>query len=201
MDRRIRALIGVDMGLLKEGTVQLYPEEGGFLTYVQMSEFPWFFSRTTLNYVGMMHTLMHRYEDNLDANGYLKEGEKARRGIENSPHLPAAESLFLRICAENSITVRTVYRAAFNRTFHEPDAHSDVHIDHTFPHKVFILYIDARSGGDTLLCDKEGNVKETIKAEDGKFVIFDGDWHANSFCKPHSTRIVFVVTFDGDVNA
>ena len=188
------------MGLLREGTVNVYPEEGAFLTYVQSGDFPWFFTRATLNYLVMCHSLMLRYEGNLDESGNLKESETHRRGVDNSPHLPAAESLFLRICAENNIVVRTVFRAAFNRTFYESDAHSDVHVDHLFPHKVFILYIHSRDGGDTLLCDKDGNVQHEIKAEDGKFVVFDGDWHCNSFCKPRSTRVVLVITFDGDVN-
>lgn len=188
------------MPVLKEGMVEVYPDEGAFLTYVQTADFPWFFMRTTLNYVAMCHTLMHRYEENITPEGKLKEGETPRRGIDNSPHLPAAEALFLRICAENNVVVRKVFRAAFNRTFHEPDAHSDIHVDHHFPHKVFILYVYARDGGDTILCDSEGNVHQTIKAQEGKFAIFDGSWHANTFCKPHGSRVVLIITFDGDVN-
>ena len=188
------------MPILKEGMVQVYPEEGAFLTYVQMSDFPWFFFYATRNFTAMVHTLMHRYEGNVDENGFLLPGEKPRRGVGNSDHLPTAEQLFLRICGDNNIIVRTVYRAAFNRTFHEPATHSDIHRDHMFPHKVFILYIYARDGGDTLLFDDNLNLEQVIHAEEGKFVVFEGGHHANSFCKPQGSRVVLVVTFDGDVN-
>lgn len=190
------------MPVLREGRVKLYPEEGAFLTYVQMAEFPWFFNQITEHHVGMVHALMHRPEDKgiVDEKGYLLPGKTPCRGIENSPHLPAAEQLFLRICGDNNITVRTVYRAAFNRTFHEPDAYCTIHRDHMFPHKVFILYIYARDGGDTLLFDSNLNLTDRIKAEEGKFVVFGPDNHAMEFCKPRSSRLIFIVTFDGDVN-
>lgn len=188
------------MPVLKEGMVTVYPDEGSFLTYVQRDEFPWFFFKVTENYVGMVHTLMHRDDSNTAEDGFLLPGKEPLRGRENSPHLPAAEQLFLRICGDNNITVRKIMRAAFNRTFHEPDDHSDIHKDHRFPHKVFILYIQSLDGGDTLLFDDDGNLTETIRAQDGKFVVFDGDNHAMRFCRPHGTRLVLVITFDGDVN-
>lgn len=188
------------MPVLSRGRVQLYSGEDSYLGYIISPDFPWFYTAVTGNYGGMVHTLMHRNETCLDADGFLLPGHTPQRGIDNSPHLPAAEQLFLRICGDNNITVRTIYRAAFNRTFHEPAEHSEIHWDHRFPHKVFILYIYMQDGGDTLLFDSDYKLAETITAEGGEYVVFDGDLHAISFCKPHGTRVVMVVTFDGDVN-
>lgn len=188
------------MHVLREGKIELYDGESSFLGYIMSGDFAWFYTMSTANYGGMIHTLMHRNEAGLDANGFLLPGQQPQRGIENSAHLPAAEQLFFRICGDNNVTVRTIYRASFNRTFHEPHAHSEIHYDHKFPHKIFILYLHAQDGGDTLLFDDDGNLTETITSENLKYVIFDGCAHALSYCKPQGTRVVLAITFDGDVN-
>ena len=198
MERRIK--FEVDMKVLKEGKIELYSGESSFLGYIMSGDFAWYYTMSTANYGGMIHTLMHRDDSVLDSSGVLLPGKAPQRGIQNSDHYPAAEQLFLRICGDNNVTVRAVYRASFNRTFHEPHEHSEVHYDHRFPHKVFILYLHAQDGGDTLLFDDDGNHIETIKSDNLKYVIFEGCAHAISYCKPQGTRVVLAITFDGDVN-
>lgn len=176
------------MTILHEGYVSVDQEESSFLQYVKSPDFPWFFYYVTPNNVGMVHTFMKRSSDTPD------------RGIENSQYFPIVEKLFLRTCKDNNIPVKTILRMAFNLTFHEPQKYADIHTDHDFPHKSFIFYIYADHGGDTFLFDTQGNLKETIRAETGKFVVFDGDPHAQGFCAPQGIRMVMVVTFDGGEN-
>lgn len=171
---------------MREGKVELYDDEKSFIGYVKSNDFPWFHVKATDNFTSMSHLLMMRPEE-------------PTRGAQNSPHLPAAEQLFLRICGDNGVIIRTIYRIAFNLTFADPSPHGDIHLDHLFPHKNFLLYLNKFDAGDTYIFNDKAEIIETIKAEENKFVFFDGDLHAQGFCRPQQHRILMVVTFDGDV--
>jgi len=90
---------------------------------------------------------------------------------------------------------------SFNLTFSDPSRHGDPHRDHPeFPHKVMIIYLNDFDGGVTYLFDEaQMKVTETITPAKNRFVVFDGDLHAQGFCRPQQHRLVLVATFDGDV--
>lgn len=173
--------------ILKEGIVDFYEGEKSFLGFVKSNIFPWYHLKSTDNFTAMGHIIMMRPETQI-------------RGTQNSPHMPAAEELFLRICGDNYVTVEMIHRIAFNLTFADPSPHGDIHLDHLFPHKNFLLYLNEFDGGDTYLFNENAQITETIKQQENKFVFFDGDLHAQGFCKPQQHRIIMVVTFTGEVN-
>lgn len=176
------------MGILLEGKCRFLDQENDFLKLVSSSNFPWYAGMATKNFPVLTHDLMRRTE------------EKSA-GIPNSPFYPEAMMILKRLCQDNNVTLRTVYRMAFNLTFADPSKHGDPHIDHPdFPHKHILIYLNKFDAGETYLMDQTGSdVVEAIKPELDKFVIFDGGWHAQGFCKPQQMRLVFVATFDGDV--
>lgn len=183
--------------ILREGDAGILYDERSFLDFVLLGDFPWFYVKATDNFFLVTHMLMLRPEEfqSPEDGIYLP-----KRGEINSSHYRAAEELFLRICGDNNISVRTIYRMAFNTTFADPSKHGDLHVDHDFPHKNFLLYLNGFDDGNTLLFDESGKHVQTIYAAKDKFAFFDGNLHAQQFCKPQQRRVVFVVTFDGDVN-
>lgn len=175
------------MPVLIENKVDFTEEEDRFLAFVASDKFPWYLSMATPNFPTMSHNLLLRTD-------------MPEEGTPHSEHYYPAREIFDRICRDNNIVVRTVYRMAFNLTFSDPSLHGDPHIDHAgWPHKNMLIYLNKFDAGDTWLFDDQRNVEARIKAEVDKFVVFDGGMHANGFCKPQQTRMVFVATFDGDV--
>lgn len=176
------------MSVLLEAKCVFTDHETDFLRIVCSNNFPWYAGMATQNFPVLTHDLMKRTEEKT-------------AGIPNSPFYPDAMQMLRRICRDNNVNLRTVYRMAFNLTFADPSKHGDPHIDHPdFPHKHILIYLNKFEAGETFLMDETGTkVVEAIKPEMDKFVIFDGGWHAQGFCKPQQMRMVFVATFDGDV--
>lgn len=175
------------MPVLLEGKANFSKEEEGFIQFVSSDQFPWFLSRATQNFSSMIHTLLNRTN--------TKEEGKVW-----SPHYEAARVIFNRICRDNNIVVREVYRMGLNLTFPDPSLHGDPHNDHEeWPHKIMIIYLNKFDDGGTWLFNEDGSVETKIEAEMDKFVVFEGKLHANGFCKPQQTRTVLVATFDGDI--
>lgn len=175
------------MPILLEGSANFSSDEEKFISFIAGDSFPWYLTMSTKNFPGLSHT-------------FYKRTDKPEMGDVWSQHTPAAEIIFRRICTDNNIQLRTIYRMAANLTFADPSLHGDPHDDHeTFPHKVMIIYLNEFDAGETWLFDKQGNVEARVKPEVDKFVVFESGMHANGFCKPQQKRIVFVVTFDGEV--
>ena len=176
------------MAILLESQSNFNQEEQDFLRIVGSSNFPWFVGKATENFPALTHDLM-------------KRSEEQTAGIPNSPFYPDAMKMLRRICNDNNVNLKTVYRMAFNLTFADPSKHGDPHVDHpNFAHKHVLIYLNKFDAGETFLMDNTGtNIVEVIKPGMDKFVIFDGGWHAQGFCKPQQMRMVFVATFDGDV--
>lgn len=174
------------MHILKEGDAHFTSEELAFLRLVESDKFPWFFARITRNFYGFAH-------------GVMKRSDEPSEGFPCSPFYEQTKSMLLRLCGDNGITIRTIYRMSFNITVSDPSKHSDPHVDHLFPHKNLLVYLNKFDEGKTFIVDDEDNVIETIHPAFHKFVVFDGHRHAQGFCRPQQSRLVFVATFDGDV--
>lgn len=161
--------------------------------------FAWYYqpSSTSTKFPFFSHVLIRRYD-------HIK-GEPEF----NSYITPYILNIFKRFTDEHNIKVDKITRAALNLTFYHGKYEScDPHVDHDFPHKVFMLYLNDTSG-DTLVFDKVYNGKKAvldvtnklsvlkrIKPELGKAVCWDGNYyHASSFCKPMQRRVVAVITF------
>jgi hypothetical protein len=175
------------MPVLLEGNVTFTTEEESFISFIAGDSFPWFLTMATKHFPALSHT-------------FYKRTDTPETGELWSNHTPAAELIFRRICRDNNINLRKIYRMAVNLTFADPSLHGDPHNDHeSFPHKVMLIYLNKFDAGQTWLFDADGNVECTIEPSIDKFVVFEGGMHANGFCKPQQKRIVFVATFDGDI--
>lgn len=175
------------MPVLIEGNANFSEAEEEFISFITSDNFPWYLTMATKNF----HCLTH---------AFIKRTDTDDDGISWSTYSDAAKSVFYRICADNNIVVRRIYRMAANLTFSDPSRHGDPHNDHEgIAHKVMLIYLNKFDAGETWLFDEQFNFECKIEAQKDKFVVFEGGNHANGFCKPQQARIVFVATFDGDV--
>ena len=187
-------------GLITESKSFLSDEEIHEIKQTILGDnFAWYYqpSSTSTKFPFFSHVLIRRYD-------HIK-GEP-----EFSSYIaPYILNIFKRFVDEHSIKVDKVTRASLNLTYyHGKYENGDPHVDHDFPHKIFMLYLNDTSG-DTLIFDKvyDGkkyaldvtkklDVLKRIKPEYGKAVCWDGKYyHAAAFCKPMQRRIVAVITF------
>lgn len=165
--------------------------------------FPWFYRPSTLNnFYYNSHAL-------LDPN----------LGV-TSQHLPFFEKIFYRICDLNNVSVNKILRMNVNMTFHYTSPHTNLHVDHDFPHYVMIFYLNEASGNtlifeetytketgpevDTFEYKKDKfdkiqnkhNLKHSVSSKVNKVLFFNGtNYHAHEFCKPDEKRLIFICTF------
>lgn len=171
--------------MLLETTFSPNENDKALFDFVQSNSFPWYYQQTTSpKYMGFLHTLLRR-----------NKFERPEAGEVNSSFYEPFEAIFKRICLENNIPVTTIFRAAINNNVHYPDKFGDIHVDHTFPHNNFLLFLNSFSGGSTYLFDLDNNITNEIKAAKYKVVFFSGEKHACGFCAPSENRLVLVFTF------
>jgi len=155
--------------------------------------FPWFYIGSTVDYHDpehdheyFIHTLVHRIENSSD--------ESIESRI-NSRFFSFFNKIFFRVCEKADIYPKKIFRAAVNLTLHQPVDHGGIHLDHFFEHKNFLLYLNDFTGGSTYVYNENHEVIEEIQAKKNRAVIFDGKYHAASFCAPKEKRVVAVFTF------
>ena len=169
-----------------EKTVDLLPAEIKFFDFIKGSDFPWFYQASTYNFHMTCHTFMRR-----------NENAPNDRGIANSQFLPVAESIFMRVCRDNGVKVKTLYRLAVNATEASAHARGDLHVDQgSHKHRVFLLYLNEFSDGSTYVYLNDDYEPYEVKAAPFKAVVFDGELHAQGFCRVGERRLVFVATFN-----
>jgi len=166
------------------------------------NNFPWFYQQvsTSDQYPFLSHTLIPRY--NLSDNIVV-----------NSEFWYDISEVFYDTIEQYNIKLDKICRASLNLTNHSSKfVHNDPHIDHDFPHKNFLFYInnfdngytyifDKKYDGVNMILDKNLKVKETIKPKKGDIVIFDGlNYHAQGFCNENQWRCVLIVTFTEKTN-
>lgn len=66
------------------------------------------------------------------------------------------------------------------------------HVDHNFPHKNLLIYLN-NSDGDTILCDDEEKVLDTSSPIEDKVILFEGKHY--HYLPSKGRRIVIVCTF------
>ena len=156
--------------------------------------FPWFYRPSNLNnFYFNSHTLS-------DLN----------LGI-NSPHYDYFKKIFNRLCEQSNIKVNKLLRMNINMTFHNSAKHGNLHVDHSFPHYVMILYLNNASGNTLIFNEQyeetkpveienvdsnQYTLKHEITPKKNKVVFFKGmSYHAQEFSKPNEERILFIATF------
>jgi hypothetical protein len=176
-----------------EAKFQPNQEQQVFLNYLLSNYFPWFWNDSIMTladgnkskYTSLTHCFRKRLDD-----------DRPDWGTPNSEHLHIVESIFWHACMQNNIVPRIIHRSSANLTLHSRDAHTDIHTDHSFPHKNFIMYLNDFSSAPTYVyADDEQSLVYESKPEKNKFVVFPGLPHASGFCKENERRVVLVVTF------
>ena len=118
-------------------------------------------------------------------------------GIANSEYVDTFDSLFKDFCKENNIMWTRILRSAINFTTHQPkDSEYDIHRDHEFRYRNFIMYLNEWTGGGTQFFDDERRLIKTIHPQKYKAIVSDNELHAQGYCDPHQRRVVLVVTFN-----
>jgi hypothetical protein len=163
--------------ILLEKTIDLNEEEKELFNTIKGNNFPLYFTHAINEYYGYMHCL------------------KNRDGEINSYYYPFVESFFLKICKENNINVKTIYRASINSSDYNNILHSDPHRDHEFDHYIFLMYINKFDNGFTYIFDEEENIKNVIYPNENKIVIFKDSIHAQGFCNIGQRRLILIITF------
>jgi len=163
-------------------------EELGFFDYITTNNFPWYYNETeiedaTVKYPFFSHVIVNRPVDGIP-----------KRGSINSQYFPLLFNIFDKFCNKNGIKYKDICRISLNFNFHQDALHTNIHVDHTFEHKNFIMYLSECSG-DTIIFDDQEQIIASISPELYKVLIFDGLKHAAGFCKPNERRIVLVITF------
>lgn len=159
-------------------------EHKDILNKVLEPEFPYFFAQSTKNFKQFVHVLSVRHPSNIPVDG-----------VTNSIFYDKFKEIFLNICNSNGIKVNAILRSAINCTYHAPQKIGDIHIDHSFPHKVLILYMNNFTEGSTLIFNDHDEIIKESNPEKNKYIIFSGEPHAQRFCAPGEVRATFVVTF------
>jgi hypothetical protein len=170
---------------------ELTEEEKEFVEILEKPEICLFMSPSTAHpstkgemFLTFTHPFVSRRGYNIEKPGEI-----------TSPLYEKCVKIFERFCVENQIPVQFILRGAINVTTHEPFLHGDIHVDHNFPHKNFLIYLNEFDEGCTYLFDDKNNITNVIVPKFGRVAIFDGVPHANGFCKPKQKRIVMIITF------
>ena len=164
-------------------------EQKEFIEHLLSADFPLYYQESTDKYTVFGHSFLYR--NNKDV-----EGVEGIEGVINSGYWGAVYNLFSQICAKYHIEHNIIYRAALNVTTFNQNKIAEFHIDHAFPHKNFIIYLNDFSNGSTYIQDEDTKKIKEIKAEKYKVAIFDGHMHAQGFCGNGERRVVLVVTFN-----
>jgi hypothetical protein len=97
--------------------------------------------------------------------------------------------------ADQGMTAAHIFRAGINCSLHQPYDHCEPHMDQSFPHYVWLWYLDTVDA-PTILFDQDLNITHRIPCVKNTAVCFDGSQlHAQSYPPPCTPRRVLVVNF------
>lgn len=170
---------------LTEFKCEFSKEQQQFIDHLLSSDFPLYYTSSTGKYKFFSHTFLKRNE-NLQGSA----------GIVHSSYWESIHKLFKEICVKYNIEHNIIYRANLNVTLFDKDKMGDLHTDHSFPHKNFIIYLNDFSNGFTYILDEDSKEIKEIKPEKFKVVIFGGNMHAQGFCNIKERRVVLIITFN-----
>jgi hypothetical protein len=121
-----------------------------------------------------------------------------------------ALSALLTFCNKHDILVYGITRCKINVTF--PDSESNVedtqapHVDHSWPHYVFLYYVN-EADGDTILYNEEYSKDdvhltemERVSPKAGRAILFDGLNYHSPLAPTKGYRVVINLTFVGGPN-
>lgn len=162
-------------------------DDVSFFNMIKGSNFPWYYQSAIGSRSFLGHTVMIR-----------DPSSQPIEGIVNSDYFEKCKEILLRHCKDNDIPCDVILRVNFNLSFSDQKYNDTIHVDHFFPHKVFLLYLTSSCvGGQTLLyTNGKDQAPIEIPSEENKVIVFDGSIpHDIISCGLGERRIVLIITF------
>lgn len=163
------------------------------------NEFPWYWqdSSTSYKYPFFSHILIPRHDG------------KTEEVKINSPLFAFFDDIRKSFCDIHNIPFARYLRASLNLSFYFSSQHSEPHVDHPFPHKTIIMYLNDFTNGSTVIFDKQFDgatptitdnapvILKKIQGKKGKITCFDGSYyHATEWPAEGQRRVICVITFE-----
>lgn len=154
--------------------------------------FPWYLQKSSTSQDDIpffSHVLVNRSNDrNTD-------------GKVNSEYYYFFKSILDRISNNNNLNIDRIYRASLNLTYPTPnELHGVPHIDHNFPHRSCILYLNNSSGNTVLFKDPINNkliITNEVEPKQGRAFFFNGmTYHSVRPSQGNDVRAICVFTFE-----
>ena len=193
------------------GTVNLYPSEQEFIDrFVMGPSFPWFWQgRQTFEDPEfynkhlpewlrplLVHCngpfLSHRL---LRTPDIPEQGHQDRPANDYSIHYEFFIEIFHRFMKSQGLQYSKIFRANLNLNWFNGIDHTEPHVDHSWPHSNFIMYLNTCDAGQTLIWPNDFSATYMIPCQQNTAVTFEQQWHAHRYPSPGSRRVVFVVTY------
>ncbi len=178
--------------MIKEHKNFLSPDNINFIENVMLNDnFPFYIKQSaTENTKGkqnnesfLKHIILHNLETKRPSEAV------------NSDYYEIALNMLQQFTKAIKQEVNFFTRMCFNITYANGMEKSGVHVDHKYPHKQIILYLnDCDKDAKTVIVDDKGKDSKIITPEKYKGVCFDGVPHYHYFPKK-GLRLVLVGTF------
>lgn len=194
-----------------QSPVTVNPREKEFIeNFIKGPSFPWFWMgyqtindedsvkagipeklRQHINFYNgpfLSHTLLQRNED--ENVTHLNCRPEAI-----SPYFEFFVEIFNRFMTENKLKYRKIFRANLNLTWYNGELHTTPHLDHSWEHCNFIMYLDTCDSGQTIIWPNDFSTSYMVPCVAYTAVTFKAHWHAHRYPKLGSKRLAFVVTY------
>jgi hypothetical protein len=136
----------------------------------------------------LSHVLLRRTEE--EDVSHLTRSPK-----DFSEHYEFFIEIFHRWIVEHDLKYTKIFRANLNLNWYNGDLHTEPHLDHSWDHNNFIMYLDTCDNAETLLWSDNFSEMYAIPCVRYTAVSFKSSWHAHKYPPLGQRRLVFVVTY------
>lgn len=156
--------------------------------YVLKGQIPFFLASSTVgtdkNYF-LSHSILKRPEERTEGETFTSVFSEQFMDI------------FYKFIHKNNILATEIMRCCINLTFSVENNQCPIHVDHPFPHKQLIVYLNDcldKDAHTVVLKEDEKTILHSIEPEQFKGVCFDSSPHYGIFPKK-GIRLIVVYTF------
>ena len=190
----------------------LTEEELEEIKVLETNEFPWFFNKSSGDYNTKYNEIGADVGSQFFSHSIIPRYDYGVEPIINSDYYTFFNNIFERFCEKNGIKYKRILRMCLNLTYYtDKEFFVYSHVDHPFPNRTTIMYLNKSSGNTVLYKNKfienssqntgipndskELEIDKEVTPELGKILSFDGlTYHTNRPCNVNENRIICVVT-------
>lgn len=157
--------------------------------YILDTNFPWYFLNGAVaeddkNWF-FFHTILTR-----------PEGHSIYENRVNADHSDMFVDMLETFCENNNLECNKIFRISVNLVFPNGNLESLIHVDHNFPHKQLILYLnDSPTSMTNVYNENQTEIIHKITAEKFKGASFNALPHSVTL-PTEGRRVVIVYTFE-----